>query len=147
VKAADRQDTKWNKASLGIYGEPLDLEEITGRLGLAPTSSGRKGEIRSSTRVKNLPPTRNSFWLLASPLPDFEPLQEHLSWLFEQLEPKRRTLEELAKQYTAKFICGFSSENGQGGCTFDPRLLSRLNSFGLPLVLDLYPPGPIPDQD
>jgi hypothetical protein len=148
VNAANLQDSKWNTASLGFYGEPLDLEGITGRLGLIPTMSGRKGEIRNSTRVKNPQPRRNSFWVLKCPLPSFEPLQEHLQWLFDQLEPKREVLEELAKDCKLKFICGFSSENGQGGCTFDPELLNRLASFGLPLVLDLYPPpGPIPDQD
>lgn len=139
----DRQDDRWNTASLGIYGEPLDLEGITERLGLTPTRSGRKGELRSSPRVKNLPPRRNSFWLLKSPLPDFQPLQDHLAWLIDQLEPKREALQELTKEYKMLFICGYSSESGQGGCTFQPELLSRLSNFGLPLILDLYPPGPI----
>jgi hypothetical protein len=52
-------------------------------------------------------------------------------------------VQELAKEYKVQFICGFSSENGQGGCTFDSALLIRLSSFGIPFVLDLYPPGPI----
>jgi hypothetical protein len=146
MKTEDRQDDKWNTASLGIYGEPLDLKEITQRLGLTPTSSGRKGEIRNSARVKNPRPRRNSFWLLKSPLPDLQPLQEHLQWLVDKLEPKREVLEELARRFQIKFICGFSSGNGQGGCTLDPGLLARLSSFEIPLVLDLYPPGPIPDQ-
>jgi hypothetical protein len=146
MKEADRQDAKWNKVSLGIYGEPLEPERITELLGLTPTRWGRKGEIRISPRAK-VPPRKNSFWLLSSPLADSEPLDAHLSWLMDKLEPKRQALEELAKEYKVQFVCGFSSENGQGGCTFDPRLLNRLSSLGLPLVLDLYPPGPIPDQD
>jgi len=143
MKVNDRQDAKWNTASLGIYGEPLDLEGITERLGLTPTRSGLKGEMRASARVKNPRPRRNSFWLLTSPLADFEPLQNHLAWLIDRLEPRREALEELAKEYTVKFICGFSSENGQGGCTLDASLLARLGNLGAPLVLDLYPPGPI----
>jgi hypothetical protein len=146
MKAEPQQDGKWSTASLGIYGEPLDLARITELLGLLPTRSGRKGDIRTSPRVK-LPPRRNSFWLLTSPLPDSAPLQDHLQWLIEQLEPKCREAEKLAQEYMLKFICGFSSENGQGGCTFDADLLARLAKFRLPLVLDLYPPGPIPEQD
>jgi hypothetical protein len=90
-----------------------------------------------------LPPRRSSFWLLSSRLPDSAPLQDHLNWLIGQLEPKRDVLEKLAAEYTVRFICGFSSENGQGGCTFDADLLARLASFRFPLVLDLYAPGPI----
>lgn len=143
----DQQNAKWSLVSLAIYGDSFEPDTITERLGLTPTRCGRKGDIRTSPHVKDLPPRRNSFWLLTSPLADLKPLQDHLVWLIDQLEPRREVLEELTKEYKVRFICGFSSGNGQGGCTFDPTLLSRLSSFGIPLVLDLYAPGPIPTQD
>jgi hypothetical protein len=140
----DPQDDTRNCASLGIYGDSFEPGRITDLLGLTPTRCGRKGEARSSPRPNvKLPPRKNSFWLFSSSLLDHVPLQEHLLWIIEQLEAKREVLGELAKEYKVQFNCGFSSENGQGGCTFDPALLSRLSSFGIPLVLDLYPPGPI----
>jgi hypothetical protein len=140
----DQQDDKWTLASLGIYGDSFEPDKITEMLGLTPTRFGQKGDLRNSTRVNvKLPPRKSSFWLFSSPLPDHAPLQEHLRWIIDQLEPKREVLGKLAKEYKVQFICGFSSENGQGGCTFDSALLIRLSSFGLPLVLDLYSPGPI----
>jgi Domain of unknown function (DUF4279) len=140
----DQHDDKWNCASFGIYGDSLEPDEITELLRLVPTRSGRKGEVRKSPREDvKLPPRKSSFWLFTSPLPDHIPLQGHLLWIIEQLEPKREVLGRLAKEYKVQFVCGFSSENGQGGCTFDSALLTRLSSFGIPLVLDLYPPGSI----
>jgi len=140
----DQHADRWSKASLGIYGEPLEFDRITESLGLAPTRSGRKGEVRVSPRTKLArPPRRCSFWLFTSPLSDHEPLQTHLLWIIDQLEPKRVALGQLAKEYEVRFICGYSSESGQGGCTFDSELLVRLSSFGVALVLDLFPPGPV----
>ena len=81
--------------------------------------------------------------MLQSDLPSSEPLQDHLKWLIERLEPRGKVLEKLAEKYSMKFICGYSSESGQGGGTFDADLLARLASFRFPLVLNLYPPGPI----
>jgi hypothetical protein len=144
TKAAERQGDRWSSASLGIYGEPLDLDRITESLELDPTSSGRKGDVRTSPRTNSeLPPRRNSFWLLTSPLSVHEPLQNHLAWIADRLEPKRAIFDELTREYEIRLVCGYSSESGQGGCTFDPKLLARLSSFKIPLVLDLYPPGPI----
>jgi hypothetical protein len=138
------QDDKWSSVSLGVYGDSLEPDEITKLLGQTPTRSGRKGDVRLSPRTNvKLPTWKNSFWLCTSPLPDHEPLERHLLWIIDRMEPKRQMLRELAKKYKVQFICGFSSENGQGGCTFDSELLGRISSFGISLVLDLYPPGPI----
>ena len=140
----DQQSDKWNRASIGIYGDSFEPERITELLGLFPTRRARKGEIRDSPRASvKLSPWKTSFWLFTSPLSDHAPLQEHLLWIIDQLEPKREVLGDLAKEYKIQFVCGFSSENEQGGCTFDSALLVRLSSFGIPLVLNLYPPGPI----
>jgi hypothetical protein len=70
-------------------------------------------------------------------------MEDHLNWLLDALEPKWDIISRIAKQYEADFFCGFSSENGQGGCTFSVALLERLAKLGVPLALDLYPPGPI----
>jgi hypothetical protein len=70
------------------------------------------------------------------------PLAEHLIWLLDQLEPKVNSIKSIADEWKARIFCGFSSENGQGGVTLDPRLLRRLANLGIPFVLDLYPPGP-----
>jgi hypothetical protein len=129
---------KWSRAALRISGETLRPDQISALLGLEPSQSGVKGE-RFSTRHSAV--RRTSFWLLKSPLNDDLPLAEHLEWLLELIEPKLDLIGSLAEKWRVDFFCGFSSENGQGGVTFEPSLLRRLAHLGIPLVLDLYPPG------
>ena len=136
---------KWSKASFRILGDTLEPDEVSGILGLQPTRSGRRGERMSPSSSKTL--LRKSVWILQTPLSDQAPLQDHLEWLLDTLEPKRDAIGEFTKQYETDFFCGFSSENGQGGCTFESSLLARLANLGVPLVLDLYPPGPIGVED
>lgn len=138
-------DDKWSRASFRVgFDGSFDPTEISDALGLEPTIYGRKGEIRSRSR----PPRRNSVWILSSPLVAHEPLQKHLEWLLERLESRADAILAVSKKYSVDFFCGFSSESGQGGCTFEAPLLERLARLKLPLVLDLYPPGPIsPESD
>jgi len=134
-----KDNSRWSKAALCIYGETLQPNEIDSDLGLQATNSGLRGESQSKyPRARQL---RTSIWTLDSPLDEHLPLQDHLEWLLDVLEPKLDAVLQIAKRYDAKLFCGYSSEHGQGGCTFDAALLDRIAKFGIPLVLDLYPPG------
>jgi len=132
---------KWYQACFRIFGDTLQPDRASEELGIRATNSGLKGEILSSSRLKK--PLLSSVWILESPLDKQVPLEEHLKWLLDALEPKIEIICRIAKQYETDFFCGFSSDNGQGGCTFSVVLLERLARLGVPLVLDLYPPGPI----
>lgn len=134
-------DAKWSRAGFRISGDTLQPDEVTRALSIQPTNSGLKGGLLSSSPKRS--PLRTSLWMLKSPLSEHESLDLHLQYLLDLLEPKREEIRELAKLYDIDFFCGFSSENGQGGCTFQPTLLERLAKLEVKVVLDLYPPGPI----
>jgi Domain of unknown function (DUF4279) len=136
-----KDDSRWSKASFCIFGETLQPDDINRDLGLQATNSGLKG--RRQSKYPRARPLRTSIWMLDSPLDDHLSLQDHLNWLLDALEPKLNVVHGIARQYDSKLICGYSSESEQGGCTFDVALLDRLANLGVPLVLDLYPPGPI----
>jgi hypothetical protein len=93
-----------------------------------------------------------SLWALNSPLSDQNGMADHLRFLLDLLEPKMDALKKLFEECKIDLFCGFSSGSGQGGFELDPVTLSRLAKLCIPLVLDLYPPGPIeatengPDQ-
>ena len=131
---------KWSLAGLRIFGDTLPPEAIGPTLGLAATRMHLKGELLSP---KHKAVRRKSSWHLDSPLPDDSNMVDHLKWLLDSLEPKRDVVKELCKQYEVDFFCGFSSGHGQGGFTLDTVTLARLAELGVPLALDLYPPGPI----
>jgi len=128
---------QWSRASLRIFGETLQPEEIGTALGLVATRSHLKGERRSS-RHKAV--WRGSAWLLQSPLADESDMVDHLKWLIDVLEPKLDVIAELSNKYKIDFFCGFSSGNGQGGFRLDSLTLQRIAGFGIAFHLDLYPP-------
>jgi hypothetical protein len=128
---------RWSRASLRIFGETLEPEEVGVALGLAATRSHLKGELRS-TRYKAV--WRESAWLLQSPLADENDMVDHLKWLLDVFEPKLDLVAELSNKYKIDFFCGFSSGNGQGGFRLDSVTLHRIAKFGIALHLDLYPP-------
>lgn len=136
-RTLDQQGRKWSEAALRISGDTLHPSHVSASLGLEATQSGIKGE-RFSPRHNAL--RRTSFWILKSPLGNYRPLEEHLNWLLDVLEPKCDLLISIRSKWKTEFFCGFSSENGQGGVTLDLILLGRLARLGISLVLDLYPP-------
>jgi uncharacterized protein DUF4279 len=137
-RIASKGEGKASQACLWIGGGVLRPDEISAILGLEPTQSGVKGE-RYGPRHNLV--RRASFWLLKCPLSDHLPLAEHLKWLLDLLEPKLQLINSIAKESKVMFFCGFSSENGQGGVTFDPTLLRRLANLGVLFVLDLHLPA------
>jgi hypothetical protein len=141
MKDRPKDDSRWSKASFCIYGETLQPDDINRDLGLKATNSGFKGGRQSKyPRARQL---RTSIWILDSPLEEHLPLQDHLKWLLDALEPKLKVVHGIARQYDARLHCIYSSESGQGGCAFDAALLDRLANVGVQLELSLYPPGAI----
>jgi hypothetical protein len=137
-KSVGEQVEKWSKVALWIGGDMLRPEEISTLLDLQPSQTGLKGE---GFGARNVSVRHTSFWLLNSPLSVHAPLTDHLNWLLEVIDPKLDSINSLVRKWKVEIFCGFSSESGQGGVTFDPNLLRRLAQLGVPLVLDLYPPG------
>jgi hypothetical protein len=127
----------WNRASFRIAGDTLDPKEISSCLEIEASLSGVKGELVRS----GLPAVRRtSVWVLRCPLEKSAPMEEHLKWLLNLLEPKAGIIKGIADRFFVDLFCGFSSENGQGGFSLDARLLQRVAHLGVALSLDLYPP-------
>ena len=133
----------WSRASFRIAGDTLDPKEISSCLELEATLSGVKGElVRSGSPAVR----RTSVWILRCPLEKSAPMEEHLKWLLNLLEPKAGIIKGIADRFCVDLFCGFSSENGQGGFSLDARLLQRIASFGIAFSLDLYPPESMADS-
>jgi uncharacterized protein DUF4279 len=127
----------WSDASIRIFGETLQPEEIGAALGLKATRTHSKGQPRSP-RFKAV--WRESFWSLQSPLGKDRDLASHLRWLLDTLEPKLTVIRSLSEKYQVNLFCGLISGNGEGGFTLDSTTLARIAKLGVPLVVDLYPP-------
>jgi hypothetical protein len=117
---ANKGDEKWSTASFRVHGDALRPDQITATLSLEPTQSGVKVE-RFSSRHSAV--RRTSFWLFKCPLSDSLPLTEHLEWLLDLFQPKIDLINSIAEDSKIMLLCGFSSENGQGGFTLDAKTL------------------------
>jgi Domain of unknown function (DUF4279) len=82
---------------------------------------------------------QESLWLLESGLTTLEPLESHIEKLVCFLEEKTELFSNLLSSCSVIIICGFSSENGQGGFTLTSKLLSRIAVLSVDLSVYLYP--------
>jgi hypothetical protein len=135
------EDGKWYRVSLRLRGDNLPVEGIESRLGLEPSSFGRKGEhLRGNPRYAKY---RTNVWVSKYLVNSDVPFEGQITGLLDVLEPKLGALREILSLPGIKgeLFLGFGSEKGQGGATFSPKLLRRIADYGLSLSLDLYPPG------
>jgi hypothetical protein len=118
----------WNKCCLRIAGpEPL-LEHC------------RQVFSRKLTLILDQPAAPDAWQLIFdAPFPEDAPLSQQLGAVVGALDRDPATKSVLA-QCTADVFCGFSSMSGQGSLHIPPQQLARLGAYGLPLILDLYPP-------
>ena len=65
-------------ASLRIFGSIPDLEEVTQRLGVTPTSVHRRGERRGPKSQ----PYKHDMWCYHAPVSENEPLHVHIDALW-----------------------------------------------------------------
>lgn len=144
VHASRETNEKWAAATLRIFSETLEVEQITALVGLKPTRFYLKGDPLSA-RSSQL--RRTNAWLLMSGVAEDQGVDVHLVCLLDLIEPKADMLRSLCPMCKVDLFCGFSSTHGQGGTVLDKDLLGRLSALGLDLKIDLYPPGPIQDEE
>jgi hypothetical protein len=83
-------------ATLRIFGDIPDLEDISARLGLRPTYTHRKDD-------KPRPASEDfghDMWAYSPSLHESEPLAKHIDELWEKLRPHKEYLLELGQSVT-----------------------------------------------
>lgn len=122
-------------ATLRLYDDRLDPDEITQRLGITPTDSHRRGALHGSRAQA----WKQTHWSLTSqdqPIPrDLEP---HVAWVLDKIEPVRTQLTMLIESGVEANMFCFLSCYGMGGPTLSPNIMGRLAALQLPLGLDIY---------
>jgi len=125
-------------ASLRITGKDLDPEEISGLLGLTPTTSHRRGDphIGKKGRYADYP---EGFWALESPVRENKPLKEHLRYLKNQLTGKEQTLADLrSRGYTAEVFIGVFEIGDGDEVGLSRSELNDLAALQVDICFDLY---------
>jgi hypothetical protein len=123
-------------ATLRIYHDHLEPDEISNAPSLVPSDLQRKGDVLSSGRV--VLPTGG--WCFSSKgYVTSKDTRRHVAWVLDQLEPNKSNLLSLQDRgYEMDIFCFWVSASGHGGPELDHELMQRLASFRLSVGFDLY---------
>ena len=124
-------------ATLCIYHDDLDPDAVTQSLGLPPSASHRRGDVRNPKRPI---PYKGGAWFLTSEgAVQSRDVRYHIDWLLERVESKSSAFEQLrAKGCRLVMSCYWLSAHGHGGPMVEPEAMRRLAEFGLQLAFDVY---------
>jgi len=124
-------------ATLCIYHDDLNPDAITKALGLEPSSSHRRGDVRNPKRPI---PHRTGAWLLSTEgAVTSRDVRFHIDWLLERLQSKQTALSRLKTDgYQLVISCYWLSARGHGGPMIDPEAMRSIGELGLQLSFDVY---------
>jgi hypothetical protein len=119
-------------AELRIYGDTLDPDAITKSIGILPSSSQRRGEVRSGFRNRQRIVSVGGWFLSSEGNVESRDLRRHLDWLLARLWPAATALKNLQAQEGVRMsvTCIWWSR-GDGGPALWPEQMGRLADLEL----------------
>ena len=120
-------------ASLRIFGRILDFDTITNRLGLSPTTIYRKGDRRTSRST----PYEHDMWLYKVSLPETDPLEKHIEFLWSQLKHHKEYLLSLKRDLTVDVFLGYRSNCDHAGIDLPSSALEIFTELKTPFSLSI----------
>jgi hypothetical protein len=109
-----------------VFGEHLDFDLISRKLGVQPSHAHRKGEIFAP----GAPPFAHDLWSVDAPVNRAETLDKHLLSLRQMLEPRYDFLRSLKGQAQLRSFCGIISDGHECAFRLSPealRIFTRLD--------------------
>jgi Domain of unknown function (DUF4279) len=120
-------------ASLRIFGDALDFDEITRTLRIEPTGTYRKG----TRKGQRSPPYSHDMWTLSPNLPEERPLAEHIDALWAAIRHGEDYLRELKTIATVDVFLGYRSNIDTAGVEIPHRCLEMFVRLEIPLELSI----------
>jgi len=120
-------------ASLRIFGENLDLEGITIRMGLQPTLQYKKGEKRKPSS----PPYKIDCWLYSPALNENVHLSEHISVLWRDIKINKDYLIKLKETATVDIFLGYRSNCDHAGLELPYQCLEIFTELKIPFGISI----------
>lgn len=98
-------------AALRIFGEHLDIDEISRTLGIQPTHSHRKGERRNNMA----PPWPHDMWSFMPPIEEDRPLDEHILAVWSAVRSNIPYLRALKEKFDVDVFCTYRTNSETAG--------------------------------
>jgi hypothetical protein len=125
--------------TIRIFGPEVDPDEVSGLLGLKPTSGHRRSEPHFGRGGRRYADRAGGLWALDSPLGRDRPLREHLYELRFLLQGKEIALRELRHRgYDLEVFVGVFEINDTDEISLSPAEMRALTELELGICFDLY---------
>lgn len=133
-------------ASLRIFGEHLQPEELSKLLGCAPTKSWQKGHTQKSKSGRRFV-KKSGAWLLHASDAEPENLDGQVAELLEKLTSDIAVWSDLMQRFEVDLFCGWFMESSNEGVSISCATMRALAERGIELSLDIYGPDDKPESD
>ncbi len=120
-------------ATLRIFGNIEDLNDITSNLGFEPTSFHKKGEKRGPKS----PPYQHDMWSYEAKVVEEIDLEKHIDELWAKLKPHKEYLLELKKTLTFDVFLGYRSNSDTAGIEVPYSSLEMFTESKIPFGLSI----------
>jgi hypothetical protein len=120
-------------ATLRIFGDIPDLDEITRHLGVGPTSAHRKGD----RRVPVSPPYKHDMWSYMVPVNRTEPLHVHIDALWSTFRDRKQYLLQLKRDLKVDVFLGYRSNCDNAGVEVRHESLEIFTELQVPFGLSI----------
>jgi hypothetical protein len=121
-------------ATLRIYGDELDFEEIEGRLGLQATTKHRRGERRSVHFEY-----KHDTWQYTAPVSRDRPMSVHIDTLWEKIKHQSEYLRALKARATVDVFLSYRSTVDHAGfeipCSSLELFVTLRIPFGISVII------------
>ena len=126
-------------ATIRIFGDDLDPDEISTLLGAKPIASARKGEVRQFSSGRDVVACSGSWQFSAEDCCPGD-LNVQIRSMFLQLTNDLAAWQQISHRYDFDMFCGLFMSVMNEGEDLQPDVLSMLCDRGLRLGLDVYGP-------
>lgn len=126
--------------SLRFFGDDLNPDEITARLGCSPSSARQKGETWITKRgAKSV--ARTGSWILK--VADSQPgdLDSQIATLLGLLTDDLSVWADLNSRFNGNIFCGLFMRESNEGISLSAIATKELGARGLEIDFDIYDPG------
>jgi|SRR6185369_15213779 len=135
LKAEEKNEEPYfaYSASLRIFGDIPNFDEISQTLGIEPTHTHRKGQQRGQAD-SSFP---HDMWSYTPPLEWSEPLERHINVLWTQLKPHKLYLKKLKESLTVDVFLGYRSNSDTAGVEIPHTSLEMFSELEIPVGLSI----------
>jgi hypothetical protein len=120
-------------ATLRIFGNIPDLDDITQRLGISPTRTHRRGELLKP----DSPPWKDDLWSFTAPVSENEPLHDHIDALWNVFRERRQYLLDLKRTATVDVFLGYRSNCDHAGVVLPHQSLEIFRELQVPFGMSI----------